>query len=104
VVLKQEKIRCSRLKRAKERPSCLPELQDRQAYGDTFKENKEAIHGLLKLLQRVQGIIPPATKGHALRDKNSLCPLYVAPDSVSIFQKTKMDKTVRQHQLPQQKA
>jgi len=52
----------------------------------------------------VQGLIAVVTKGNAVCNESSLQSLYVAADIIPILQKTKVDKTVRKHQLPKQKA
>jgi hypothetical protein len=78
----------------------VSKLQGGKALGDTLKDYKKAFYGLLQLLQRLQGLIPPAPKGHAVCDKDAMRALSVAPAAVSLFQKAKVEEAVRKHQLP----
>jgi hypothetical protein len=40
-------------------------MQDRQAFDDSIKENSEAVHRMLQLLQRMHRIVSAAAKGDA---------------------------------------
>jgi hypothetical protein len=64
LVSKEEKICDLGFKRTKGRFSPVSQLQTRQADGNPIKKDQKKIHGLLQLLQWLQGIITNATKGN----------------------------------------
>jgi hypothetical protein len=79
----------------------VSKLQGWKAHGDTLQVYKKTLHWMFQLLQRMQGLISSPPKGHALCDKDTVRALSVAPAAVSLFQKAKVEKTVRKHQLSQ---
>jgi len=72
----------------------MPRMQTWRINGNKIQNHQKTIHGLLKLLWRMQGIFTVIAKGKTESNKVTMRGVQMANDYFSIFTKTKMDQAM----------
>ena len=72
----------------------MSRMQAWRVDGNQIQNHQKAIHGLLELLWRMQGLIAFIAKGKTKGNKATMHSVQMADDNFSIFAKAEMDKAM----------